>query len=256
MGRDLLYKPPVPLVIPEEEDNKVPAHSLDKLGVRTRGRDLGGEDDKKPAKPAESEPAAPGKPEKKTAKSTEQPETPVRSPAFLSAYFNKDVEATAHVNQRASDMQALRGAQEATDLKKVVLPGSERVDTPDPQHLRAAGDLMGLGQTPPELQTMLQRHGTWLRQPHVTAEMIQQRLDQLEQMVAARVQSLARMARLPADRLARSVTLNRANSARGAALDEVADLREEGKELTHNTEEQAKPMHRRIAKTLGIKLPQ
>lgn len=255
MARDLLYKPPVPLVTPEEEEKKIPAPSLDKLGVRTRGRDLGGEDDKKA--PTGAEEAAPAEDKKATEGETvREPEAPARTPAFKAAYFNKDVEATGVVNQRTSNMQALRGAQEATDLRKVVLPSSATVGTPDPHQLRAAGDLMGLGGEQPELQGLLQRHGTWLRQPHVTAEMIQQRMAQMEQMVAARVQALARMAKLPQDRLARSVTLRRASSAQGGAMEQVEDLREEGKELTHDTEEQAKPMHRRIAKTLGIKLPQ
>jgi hypothetical protein len=236
MSRDLLYKPNVPVIGPEESDPKV--KKADKTGTKgLRGRDLGGV----------TEPSA--TPEVQT-----PAETPAvkKTPAYRAAYFNRDSSSVKEINQRQSGLKALRGAEGASDLRKVVLPPAAYVDTPNPEVLRGASDLMGLdGSFELDLQSLLGRQSAWTRGQGVTAETIEQRKKQLERMVEARKAALARM---KAKRAA-SVTVEQAVRAGGKALTQVQDVVSAGRELVGKTAAQAAGMHRRIAKTLGIKPP-
>jgi hypothetical protein len=271
MSRDLLYKPPVPLVLPDEpaegkkgSGDRPPNRPLNKLGLPQRGRDLGGT--KEPGTAADKAPpdpsgapvaegtgtAAAGQPADAAFRAPWQ--KPPRPAAHQAAYFNKDVEATATVNQRASSMQALRGAEGATDLRKITIPAAE-MEVPNPELLRAAGGRMMLSGAP-DLQALLGQQGASTRAPGMTVERMQARMAQLQTMIAARVAALARMARLPGDRVQRSVTLNHALQSKGEAMQDSQDLTGEGNSLIRGAAGQAEGLHRRMAKTLGIKKSQ
>lgn len=249
--RDLLHKA-APLVVPEDKGTGkkgLPAQSTDKLGLKTRGRDIGGSGDAvalKKVGDSEGPAAAPAPAAKETVQQA-------RGPAYKSAYFTKDIESTAQVNLRSRPMQALRGSEGASDLKRVVLPPSGSVEVPNPDQIRAASELMGLSGHPLDLGSLLSRQGNWAKQKGVTVEMIEARMAQLRSMVNDRVQALQRMGRLTSDRLARSVTLAQAATMGGQALDQVQDVASEGGELVRNTSEQAEGMHTRLAKVLGLK---
>jgi hypothetical protein len=253
--RDLLHKP-IPIVVPEEPSagkKGVPPASLDKLGLKVRGRDLGGESAppaRGPTRDADAPPPPAGAPP------AEAPARPSRGrgPAYKAAYFNKDVDGSAGVNQRAKPMQALRGQDGAADLRKVVLPPPVEVEVPNPEQLRAAVELMGNGDLQGlDLGSLLARQGSWSKSQGVTPEMIMARLEQLRQMVEARVAALQRMGHLPMDRVARSVTLAQAATSGGEALTQVEDLAGEGGELVRATARQAEGLHQRLAKALGVK---
>ncbi|MBI3179086.1 MAG: hypothetical protein HYZ27_05455 [Deltaproteobacteria bacterium] len=223
-GRDLLYKPPVPLPVQEEQSGAKPADKAKRV------RDLGGV----PADTARSR------------VSTDH----TRAAAYKAAYFNKDISGVHQANPRAKPMQALRGSEGALDLKKVVLPPAMGGETPNPDQLRAAGDLMGLGQgLEASFAGLLGRQKGWLLGKGVTVEMIKARLAQLADMIEARRAALKRML----GRRSASATLDQAESAGGAALDKVEDVAGEGSELVRKVSEEAQGMHRRLAKMLGIK---
>jgi len=239
-GRDLLYKPETPIVMPEDAP---PAKGVAKPGMLpgTRVRDLGGVAEIPVAQRAEHAREA----DKSTA------------PAYKAAYFNKDVSGVREVNQRERNLQALRGAQGASDLRKVVLPPAIGVDSPDPADLRGAGDLMGLdGSYELNLEAMIGRQGAWAKGQGVTVEMIKARMKLLTKMVEARKIALRRMLQGRAKKAAASVTLTQATTAGGKTLDQGQDIVEAGRTLVKKTAEQANAMHMRIAKTLGIKVKQ
>jgi hypothetical protein len=237
-GRDLLYKPNVPIVLSEEGSATKP--TADKVGVKgPRGRDLGGVPGEAPVRPPSTAVAEVGK---------------TGPPAFKAAYFNKDVSGVRAANPRQSNLAALRGAEGATDLKKVVLPPAIGVDTPDPAQIRQAGELMGLdGTVDLNLQTFLGRQSGWAHAKGVTVEMIAERLAQLQGMVEARKAALKRMLQGRAKARAQSVTLEQANDAQGEVLQQVDDVVTAGAELVQKTAAQAEGMHKRLAKMLGIK---
>src|SRR5690606_29535963 len=119
-----------------------------------------------------------------------------KPPAFKAAYFNQDSSGVREVNLRQSNAAALRGGEGASDLRKIVLPPSASgITTPDPGQLRGATDLMGLdGSFELNLESMLGRQSAWTRGKGVTAEMIQARMQQLEQMILDRKRALQRLA--------------------------------------------------------------
>jgi len=236
-GRDLLYKPQVPVILPDDASG---AKKVDKTGTGApRARDLGGVPGERPAAPA----AKPGR-----------AAPPTRTQAHKAAYFNKDVSGVREVNQRGSTMAALRGSQGATDLRKVVLPPAIGVEHPEPEVLKGAGKLMGLdGGLDLSLEAFLGRQGEWARGKGVTVEMIEARQAMLELMVEARKAALMRMIDVQNRELPRSVTVEQAVSAHGEALDEADDLAAQGRELIGRVAEQAEGMHMRLAKMLGIK---
>lgn len=236
-GRDLLYKPQVPQALPDDGTDQ---KKVSKTGTKApRGRDLGGVPAERPsAPPAPRGRAAPG----------------ARAPAHRAAYFNNDTSGVHEVNQRASNMAALRGSQGATDLKKIVLPPAVGVEHPEPEVLRGVGDLMGLdGSLDLSLESFLGRQGQWARQKGVTVEMLEARMAQLEDMVAARKAALLRMINVQQRDLPYSVTVTQAVSAHGEALQQSEDLAAEGRALIGRVAEQAEGMHRRLAKMLGVK---
>ena len=234
MGRDLLYKPPVPIVTTEDEPTAKPGT---KTGAKPRGRELGnvGKTFEKPA----------GAPERPAG----------HAPVYRSAYFNQDTSTVRNVNLRQSTAQALRGAEGAVDLKKVVLPPPVGTDSPDPAQLRGATDLMGVdGSFELSLESLLGRQSAWAKGKGVTLEAIKARLAQLEQMVEDRKRALARLVKGVRQRPAMSVTLDRAVSGEDA-LAAADDVVAAGRELVTNTAGQAEGMHLRIAKVLGIRRP-
>lgn len=248
-GRDLLYKPQVPILTPDDVEGTGGAK---KLGVKPPPKEIGAE----ATAPSQQvrQPAA--SPELDARTGQQRPRAPTgkpgAAPAYKAAYFNRDISGVKSLNQNARPMQALRGAEGASDLRKVVLPPARGIETPDPAQIRAAGDLMGIdGSFLLDLPNLLQRQSTWARAPGVTLEMLQERLAYLAAMVEARKQALARMARY-AKRTA-SVTLDHARDVDGRGLDQAKDLADEAGSLIQRTADQAEGMHRRIAKALGIK---
>jgi hypothetical protein len=233
-GRDLLYKPPVP-VVPTDEDE------ADGKKVKSTAKSK-----------AAREAARTIEAQKETRNVGETGATAKQGPAYRAAYFNKDISGARELNQRESTMKALRGAEGASDLKKVTLPkAAHHIDTPDPKVLRGAGDLMGLdGLLELSLATLLGRQGAWTRGQGVTAEMIAARQKYLEKLVEQRRRALARIR----GKRAGSVTLDAALAADGKDVDDADDVVEEGRKLVVRTSDQAAAMHRRIAKALGIKL--
>jgi len=236
-GRDLLYKPSTPTLLPEEgaEDASSAKRTGGKASVV---RDLGG--------------TRPATQVQRPAGST--PTDPSKAPAYKAAYFNKDISGVKHVNLGTRSMQALRGAEGASDLRKVVLPPAIGIETPDPATLRGASDLMGLdGSFEPSLESLLGRQGAWAKGQGVTVEMLLRRLAELEAMVEARRLALERMQQGRSPTLAASITLEQARTTQGHALDDVEDVVAQGRTLVERTAAQAFAMHFRIAKALGIK---
>jgi hypothetical protein len=239
-GRDLLYKPQTPIVMPDEApEAKSGKKGAARPGVRVR--DLGGVAIELPA-----------------GRTVERAREADRTTAaYKAAYFNKDVSGLHEINQRQSQLQALRGAQGAADLRKVVLPPAIGVDSPDPAQLRGASDLMGLdGSHELSLESMIGRQGAWAKGEGVTVEMLKARLKRLAEMVEARKVALRRMLQGRAKKLTASVTLRQAQTFGGNALDQIQDVVAAGRTLINETAEQANAMHLRIAKTLGIKVKQ
>jgi len=247
MSRDLLYKPPVPFVVPEDEDNsKVkPGGKGAQIGTKAppRSRDLGRTDTPSARTPTQGRPPTPM-----------AGEASGSQPAFKAAYFNQDTSGVREVNLRQRNMQALRGSEGASDLRQIVLPPSVAgIETPDPMQLRGASDLMGLdGSIELTLEGFLGRQSAWTKGKGVTVEMLKARLAQLEEMVEARRRALARLFARKGN-AAPSVTLEMAMVADGKALDHDEDIVAAGADLVQRTAGQAEGMHRRIAKTLGIK---
>jgi len=174
--------------------------------------------------------------------------------AFKAAYFNKDTSGVNTVNQRSSNMQALRGDEGATDLRRIVLPPSVMgIENPSPDDLLSAAQLMKLEDFDLSFENLLGRQGEWLQGEGITPEMIQARMEQLERMVEARKIALARIKESKNLEQVFSVTIGKA-VASAANPKEPEDLVSEGTELIRDTAGQADGMHRRVAKTLGIKI--
>jgi hypothetical protein len=253
MGRDLLYKPPTPLVLPDEQKPEIKpgAQPADKLGVKMPSREIGRVEDpllrnllKRALEKAPTEGGLP---------SAAASLPVVKTPAFRSAYFNKDVDAARAVNLSSSKMQALRGAQGVTDLKKVVLPPSFMVSTPNPRQLNEAINTMGLLEDfGPRFENLLGKQGQWSQDERVTYEMLLGRLQHLEEMVANRVAALRRMQAQNIPEF-KSTSINVAAHSQGNNVDESVDLAEAGSALVKNISEQAQAMHVHISKALGIK---
>lgn len=87
--------------------------------------------------------------------------------------------------------------------------------------------------------------------------MLKARAEQLAQMVEARKQALARLLvglRSTRRPLSPNVTVETALTCEGNALAHCDDVVTAGAELVQRTAGQARGMHHRIAKTLGIKV--
>lgn len=166
---------------------------------------------------------------------------------FRHSYFNKDISGAKSANFSASGMKALRGSNDATDLRKVVLPAAMGVEHPEPGVLRGAMDLMSADAGfAPDLASLLGRQGAWTKGKGVTAEMIQQRMAQLEAMVNDRKAALARMRGSSG-----SVTVGRAVNGNGGLPEDVTSA---GNDLIRDTSAQAVGMHARLARMFGLKM--
>lgn len=227
MGRDLLYKPPVPVVPDESEGTSAEKKKKKKGGIRELGR-VGADVTRPRAPPAGG------------------------SRAYQAAYFTQDVSSVRDVNLGQQSMKALRGEKEATDLRQVVLPPSEEVNSPDADILRGASDLMGLdGSFTPDLPNLLSRQGAWAKQPGMTVEQLEARMRELEALVELRKAALARMVDTQSG--GRHPTVVHAVRSAGAGMEAVDDLAQEATALIEATAAPAAGMHGRLAKMLGIK---
>lgn len=233
-GRDLLYKPQVPHPLQDEgTDQKSKAKGV-------RARDLGGVGDIVPTpvkRPAGAEPR----------KRTEAPK------AYKAAYFNQDTSGVRAMNPNQSSAKALRGASEATDLRKIVLPPPPSgIETPDPGVLSSASDMMGLEDLEGfSLESLLARQSAFTQSEGITVEILEMRIQQLEAMTRARRTALGRMR----EAALQNATIHQAYHANGKGVEQAEDLAAAGTELVQRTSDQADGMHRRIAKALGIKPP-
>jgi len=241
MGRDLLYKPQTPAMLPEDDaapkkgDKQQPGNK-NQVGRTVRARELGQVGEPLPSGRAPSEGTG-------------------KARAFQNPYFNKDSATIRQANLNSSTARALRGGEGASDLRKVVLPPAIGVDEPEPGRLRGALDLMGLEEMfEADLSGLLSRQGAWARAKGVTKEMLEARQAQLEEMVEARKAALGRMAEGKSDRPITSCTLVHAATVAGQGVEQADDLAAAGNELIERTTGQADGMHRRLAKMLGIKL--
>jgi hypothetical protein len=225
-GRDLLNKPPVQPVVPEEQAEGKPDASKN---TGPKIRDIGQEEAAHIIRTALTP-------------------TQEKTPAYKSAYFSKDTSLVHQVNQRATSMQALRGSEQALDLKKVVLPPpGYDIQTPNPAHLKDTLQKMGSeAVSPPSFIALLSKQGSWAQSEHVTPATLGQKMLQLEAMVRARMAALGRMALLPHTQ--KHPTLNRTNMAEASH-----NIEEESGTLIQHTAEKAAPMFHRIMKALGVK---
>ena len=243
MGRDLLYKPPVQQVLPEDEEDgkkvdkgkgKADAQKKALLNKLLRARDVGdvgGKDLLKKLQEAQNKPGA-----------------------HKNAYFNKDVNAVRETNLGTRAAKAMRGADEASDLRKVVIPGPEGKDSPDPAELQEAGKRMGLeGEPDLSMGSLLGKHGEWAQGKGVTLEMLEERLAQLEEMVALRIEALGRVGQGRSDLGISNVTVLQAAIAQGEAMETSEDIAAEGEALARTIADEAEGMHACIRKTLGLK---
>lgn len=228
-GRDLLYKPQVPIPLGDDEDTKK------KVNKSPNAREIGsvGEVVK-----TRTDPSLEGK----------------AKPAYKAAYFNQDISGVRQTNLRAKPAAALRGGEGASDLRKIVLPPAHGIDNPDPGVIRSAADLMALEPgSPVDLGSMLTRQGAMIRSPGVTVEMLEARLAQLIAMVESRKEALKRMRDgKSAERLV-SHTILLARAAGGKALEKAGDVAEDGSQIIDDVRGLAEGMHKRLAKMLGIK---
>lgn len=152
MGRDLLYKPPVPIVTGDDSEVKPASKAVKRPPQVERGRDLGGVGSPTP------EPVV-------TTSTPSAKSSSAERAAFKNPYFTKDSSGVGVANQRQRTMQALRGAEGATDLRKVILPPAIGIETPDPNVLRGSSDLMGIdGSFHLGLEALVGRQSAWTRE--------------------------------------------------------------------------------------------
>lgn len=241
MGRDLLYKPQTPLLLPDEEEEggvkKAKGGDAAKKAVLNkdlRARDLGrigGEELLKKFQQAQKKPAA-----------------------FKNAYFNADVSTVRDTNFSTRAQQALRGSGNAADLKNVVLPAPHGKDNPDPAELQSAGARMGLaGELDVSMETLLGQQSQWAQGKGMTLEKLKERMEELERMVSLRINALARIGGGKSERDITNATVLQAAIAQGEGVEKSDDVSAEGRALAEAVADEASGMHTRIRKTLGIK---
>lgn len=239
MGRDLLYKPQV-TIIPEEDkgdlkakkdaDAKAKAPAPIKKGPRDLGQ-VGKSVVMKAATSAETQ------------------------RAHKHAYFNNDISGVRQANFNQGNLKALRGSEEATNLRKIVIPAAHGIDHPEPGVLQGAMDLMGgMEGFSQDLAGLLGRQGAWAKSQNTTVEMIKARMAQLEEMVEARKAALGRMANGVSDRPVTNITVLLAARAAGSGLEGIDDVAAAGTTLIRETASQAQGLHFRLAKMFGVKM--
>ncbi len=232
MGRDLLNRAPAPIVHDDTKAGKAKKTKgeRNKIGVQKR-RELGQIGQSVRAQIT-----------KGTAESGKA--------AHKHQYFNNDISGVRQTNFGKSGLKTLRGSEEATNLRKIVIPGAVGVDHPEPAVLQGAMDLMmgeeGFGGS---MEGFLGRQGAWAQGKGQTVEKLEERMRQLEEMVALRKMALARMKGGTAD----SVTLSQAASQEGDGL-AVEDVATAGTELINRTARQGDGMHARLSKMFGVKM--
>ena len=244
MGRDLLYKPQTPLVLPDEEEGgdgkkaskakSADAAKKSQLNQALRARDLGrvgGEELLKKFQESQKKPAA-----------------------FKNAYFNTDVNSVRDTNFSTRAQQALRGSGNAADLKNVVLPAPIGKETPDPLELEAAGKRMGLmGDFERSMENLLGQHGQWAQGKGMTLEKLLKRMEELERLVALRIHALARMGEGKSEKEITNSTVLQAAIAQGEGVENSDDVSTDGRVLAEAVADEAAGMHMCIQKTLGLK---
>jgi hypothetical protein len=242
MGRDLLYKPQTVIPTADEDTKTKPGpqqqqQKAEQAKAPVKGpRDLGQVGQSVLQKLVEAQ--ATGKPQ-----------------AHQHAYFNRDSSGVTAANFRQSKAQALRGSEEATNLRKIVIPAAVGIENPEPAVLKGALDLMGVADGfSADLGSMLGRQGAWAKGQGMTVEKIKERQARLEEMIEARKAALGRMADGKSDRPITSTTLLRAASVAGSGLDNVDDVNTAGTELIQRTQAQAQGLHARLAKMFGVKM--
>lgn len=244
-GRDLLYKPQI-TIIPDEDSKAKDLDPKAKTNASTKAQ-----------APVAKGPRELGHVGKSVLEQLQRSgQSAGAAPkAFKHAYFNNDISGVREANFNRTDLKALRGSKEATNLRKVVLPSSGTVDHPEPAVLQGAFDLMGVAEGfTLDLGSLLGRQGAWAKSKTTTLEMIKERMARLESMVEARKAALGRMADGKSNRPITSVTLLQAATAAGSALDQVEDVGSAGTELIQRTAAQATGLHARLAKMFGVKL--
>ena len=222
MGRDLLYKPPVPIQLPdeEEEDGKKVKDAKAKQGAQTSTA-------KGPA-------AAKGGPR----------------PAFMNQYFNRDVNALSQANQAQSTMRALRGEESAMDLKQVVLPTPEGLEETEGL-ASVASKVVAACERSEGIRGALVTLAQWA-QEHEGKESMNARWTQLEEMVEARKVALERLKKTGVEQAAQHPTIAQL-IARENATEAPEDVMGGAQALSEQTQALAEGMLRRLKKARGEK---
>ena len=175
------------------------------------------------------------------------------SRAYMHPHFNQIGMDKTNLGQ--SSARAIRGDKSILDLKAVVLIPPAGGQTPEPQVIRHATQIMGLtGELDMDMASLLGQQASWAQQKGMTIEKLKERLKRMREMVALRKQALARMqGKQYADQPATSVTVEQASWAEQRNLDQVEDPVEAGTLLVNATKRQAAMMHFHLAKLMGIK---
>lgn len=244
MGRDLLYRPQ-PVIAPDEESEG---------GVKKTGQD---KNSNKAATIAKARgPRDLGHVGASVMQKLSQANAGGGPKAHKHAYFNNDTSGVGRANLGTRNARSLRGSNEATDLRKIVLPQSVAgVEHPEPTVLQGAMDLMGVGADfNTDLTSLIGRQGAWAKSKGMTPERLKERMAQLEEMIEARKAALGKMAEGKSQLPITSKTLLHAAKAGSEGLGELTDLASAGTELIQETASQADGLHARLAKMFGVKL--
>ena len=222
MGRDLLYKPPVPIQLPdeEEEDGKKVKDAKAKQGTQTST--------------AKGAAAARGAPR----------------PAFMNQYFNRDVNALSQANQAQSSMRALRGEESAMDLKQIVLPTPDGLEETEGLAM-VASKVVAACERDEGVRGALVAMAQWA-QENEGKESMNARWAQLEEMVEARKIALQRLKGVGVEQVAQHPTIAQL-LARENETDAPDDVMGGAQELSERTQSLAEGMLRRLKKARGEK---
>ena len=220
MGRDLLYKPPVPIQLPdeEEEDGKKVKDAKTKQGTQTST--------------AKGAAAARG----------------AHRPAFMNQYFNRDVNALSQANQAQSSMRALRGEESAMDLKQIVLPTPDGLEETEGLAM-VASKVVAACERDEGVRGALVAMAQWA-QENEGKESMNARWAQLEEMVEARKIALQRLKGVGVEQVAQHPTIAQL-LARENETDAPDDVMGGAQELSERTQSLAEGMLRRLKKARG-----
>lgn len=220
MSRDLLYKPPVPLQLPDEE-----------------------EEDGKKVKDAKANASVPGK----GTPAAQGPKGAPR-PAFMNQYFNRDVNALSQANQAQSGMRALRGEESAMDLKKIVLPTPDGLEQTEGL-AEIASKVVSACERSEGVRGALVGLAQWA-QENEGKESFNRRWAELDEMVEARKIAMARLKKLDVEKTAQHPTIAQLLT-RENATDTPEDVVGGAQELSEQTLALAEGMLKRLKKARG-----